>query len=486
MKKIKCLISPFVCILILLLFQTGFAQDLPDAKAERLQEVLDSIYQNDDTYFAGISAAVLIDNEGFWEGATGISSIDFPDSYITTDTLFHIYSVTKTFTAALILELMAEERLTLDNIVTDWISVDDYTNIDGKATIRQLLSHSSGYDDYVTNPYFLLAVYTDSTKLWTPEEVLKYAPEPLFNPGEDYSYSSTNYILLGLIAEAVTDSSIDVLFRTRFFDKLDLTRTFFPPDEDITGNVANPHEDPSELPSLEAYSSMLALFNIPDSLVDLSNHVSMKTVASAAWTTGAIVSTAEDIVHWGYALLEGDIISTAARDTLYNILTTNPILSSEYEDIASDAIGHDGAAAGFRASLTCIPSEGIYIVALINQGVSLISTDELHYIVKSLYNEVTEKTVSIMETKTMFSIKQIYPNPTTSGTKIEFSLQQKTDVILSIYNTQGVEVKQLINKTMDENTYSIEADLSNLPVGVYMLRLNTDLGNYAKKLIKTR
>ena len=203
-------------ISLVLTVNQSISQVLPADKVAELQSIIENYYADEELLLGGLSAALYIEGEGSWKGATGISTITDAESYINTDTRFHIYSITKTYTAALILELMAEGRLWLDETVADYIDVSENVNVTGNATIKQLITHSSGIADYVANQLFQLAVYSDQAKIWQPKELLNYVGQPQFTQGTGIAYSSTNYILLGMIAEIVTDSTAEQLFRTFF------------------------------------------------------------------------------------------------------------------------------------------------------------------------------------------------------------------------------------------------------------------------------
>ena len=118
------------------------------------------------------------------------------------DTHFRIASNTKTMTAAVIVQLAQEGKLSLDDPVSKYVpGVPNGDNI----TIAELLEMRSGLYNYTDAPELSASLDRDPTKVWTPDELLAiaFAHPPNFPPGTAYEYNNTNYALLGLIAEKV-------------------------------------------------------------------------------------------------------------------------------------------------------------------------------------------------------------------------------------------------------------------------------------------
>ncbi len=221
----------------------------------------------------GVSAAVIMPSHGTW---TGVSGVSHDTVEITSDMLFGIASITKNYTAPLILKLAEEGRLTLEDSLHEWLP--SYENIDSTITIRQLLNMTSGIYDYINdNSSFNYIIRSDLTRLWTPEEILTLlVGAPNFPPGTAFRYSSTNYILLGMIINEVTGSMISVEFRNRFLDPLDLNRTYLAGEETLIGETAHPWFESNG-----------------GTLQDWSFYYDTATF-STWWTAGAMYSTAED------------------------------------------------------------------------------------------------------------------------------------------------------------------------------------------------
>ena len=142
------------------------------------------------------------------------------------DQMLRVASVGKLYTAAVIHRLILDHRIDLDDRLADLVDaswIEGIANAD-RATVRQLLNHTSGIPDYYDDTWF---AGVDTVHLNTPERTLAHirgVPAD-FEPGTDHTYSNTNYQYLALIAEAVTGRSIAQLFQDDLFDPLELTGT---------------------------------------------------------------------------------------------------------------------------------------------------------------------------------------------------------------------------------------------------------------------
>lgn len=145
---------------------------------------------------------------------------------ITSDTLFAVGSITKTFTSAMILKLEAEHKLHIDDTIGQYFpEYPRWKNI----TIRQLLNMTSGIVNFTVNKQWLASFNNDFKVTWTNEMILNcaYQQKDLFPPGGGWYYSNTGYILLGQIIEKVTHQSLAKCFNSKIFKPLGLKHTFY-------------------------------------------------------------------------------------------------------------------------------------------------------------------------------------------------------------------------------------------------------------------
>jgi D-alanyl-D-alanine carboxypeptidase len=142
---------------------------------------------------------------------------------------FKIASLTKSYTATVVLQLVGEGKLRLDDSVEQ--RLPGLVPNGGKVTIRQLLNHTSGLFDYFELPKFLKPYLSgDFGYYWAPRQLVRMgvSHKPLFAPGRGYSYSNTNYVLAQLIVERVTGQSLGTELKRRIFQPLHLRDTIYP------------------------------------------------------------------------------------------------------------------------------------------------------------------------------------------------------------------------------------------------------------------
>jgi D-alanyl-D-alanine carboxypeptidase len=162
-------------------------------------------------------------------GTTELGVQSPPDA----DTHFRIASNTKTMTAAVILQLAQEGKLSLDDPVSEYVSgVPDGDNI----TVEELLKMRTGLYNYTNSQQMATSLDDDPTRDWAPQELLDiaFAQPANFAPDAQFEYSNTNYALLGLIIEKVDGKPLAAAFQDRLFGPLGMTNTELPPGATYT------------------------------------------------------------------------------------------------------------------------------------------------------------------------------------------------------------------------------------------------------------
>src|SRR6202035_2454375 len=164
-----------------------------------------------------VSIAIVERGQPAYAKAFGKASLD-PNRAADAHTRYAVGSVSKQFTVAAILLIAEQGKLSLDDKVSKYFP--DLTRAN-EITVRELLSHTSGYEDYAPQDYII----PEWIKPTTPEAVLdQWAKKPLdFNPGTRWQYSNTNYVLAGRIFEKATGQSLVPFLRTRIFQPLAMT-----------------------------------------------------------------------------------------------------------------------------------------------------------------------------------------------------------------------------------------------------------------------
>jgi D-alanyl-D-alanine carboxypeptidase len=320
----------------------------------------------DDVLQAGISqgltgVALAVDQDGkvLFDGVAGFANGEAQIPLAPTDR-FRIYSITKTFTAVLILQLVDEGVLSLDDTVTDWLDDPEVVRIPNvdRITIRRLLTHTSGVYDYFAedSPFWqdaYLGEDADWSRVWSPEELLAYADganhAPDFAPGEGVRYSNTGYILLGLIVEEATAQPFADRLRQQILDPLGLTDTFFAATEPVPGETVQGYH----------------LFG--GDLVNVS-----ATHLSAQWAEGGMVSTTRDLMRFGDALFGGELLAPASLEEMLTFIPSEMsgvawgMGVAQMHTAAGDLVGMKGDGPGFAARLFRLPERDLSLVLLTN------------------------------------------------------------------------------------------------------------------------
>lgn len=269
--------------------------------AQELQSILDRDVNL--LKVPGLQAFVRTPDGKTWSGASGTTDLARKD-LLRRDHVLRVGSVTKSFTAVIILKLVEEGRISLDEPVAKWFP--DLPSADA-ITIRHLLNHSSGIPEII--PKVLLKSIIPST-YWQSDELvgLIVEDEPQFTPGSGFAYSNSNYILLGLIAEEVSDKPITQLLHEQIIDPLNLEHTYFIPYETT----------PTQL--VTGFDRDLA--SIPGMLTISTGNTSW---ATSAFTSGAMASTAEDLGIFFERLFTGALLSPSTMEEMTTFIdASNP------------------------------------------------------------------------------------------------------------------------------------------------------------------
>src|SRR5580765_5833215 len=241
------------------------------------------------------------------------------------DTHFRIASNTKTMTAAVIVQLAQEGKLSLRDPVSKY--VPGVPNGD-KITIDELLKMRSGLSNYTDAPELAATVDGDPTKVWTTEEVLAiaFARPPNFSPGTAYEYNNTNYMLLGLIAEKVDGKPLDRAMQDRLFGPLGMHDTLLP--------VRTSNTIPAPYSHGYLYGSSLFVLTDKPYPPDIQAAARAGTLLptdytnlnpSFAYFPGGVISTANDLAIWIEALVTGRVFdATYQRRWLDSLQAKDP------------------------------------------------------------------------------------------------------------------------------------------------------------------
>jgi len=320
---------------------------------DSLQQVLDNNLVELELY--GIQAALRA-GDLYWQGESGFAD-SARETELKQNHIMRVGSVTKIFTAPLILKLAEEGEFDLDDRISDWFP--KYAQAE-QITIRQLLNHSSGIYNYTENLWLSLETALRPKKRWSPAEILEktYDKEFYFKPGEGHYYSNTNYLILGLIAEKSTGKTLSALYREYIFAPFELTNTYFVPYEGIPENLITGY-DRDVLPLGE--HEMTAAKN---------------AFATLGFSAGAIVSTASDLRKWIDILFGLDFLNKNSLKEMMDYLeVADPDMQNQIGyglglrvlKIEEQVLyGHTGTIPGFGAAVFYCPEKDYSLAVMSN------------------------------------------------------------------------------------------------------------------------
>jgi D-alanyl-D-alanine carboxypeptidase len=294
-----------------------------------------------------VMAVRLADGTVLW-GTSGYTSPSGKERW-NANTASQISSVTKTFTAVVVMQLIEEGKLSLDDTVVTWFP--EQPNGD-KITVRMLLSHTSGLANYTTTFGTDLEKWT---RAWTPEDLIAEANKagPVGEPGSSAAhYSNTNYIMLGLVIEKVTGNSWAHEVESRIIKPLGLKDTTFVKEGMWNGGVVLGY-----IKNSDGYLSLLELPLLP--------HV------STAWAAGGMVSTASDLMTFASALFDGKLVSRETLAIMAQSMGTEGerawALGGGVTEVAGrKGFGMGGDTTGYHAFFIGILDSKLVVTALVN------------------------------------------------------------------------------------------------------------------------
>lgn len=263
-----------------------------------------------------------------------------------TTSLWRVGSVTKTYVSAVILTLVRDKKVALEDPLSKW--VPGVPKTDG-VTVKMLMNHTSGIFNYTETREFA----ADPKKKWTPRAIvdLATANDPYFAPGKSFHYSNTNYVLLGMIAEAAGGAKISALIRARALEPAGLKETFLDGEETLVGTLAT------------GFSKT-------------GKDVTLKNDMSGPWAAGAMAASGKDLCDWvatlyGERKVLGDAeIELLAKDAVVLGLTQEKYglgVQLTNGGKAGPGWGHGGAIDGFYTSATWYPDKRTAVCAVVNQ-----------------------------------------------------------------------------------------------------------------------
>jgi D-alanyl-D-alanine carboxypeptidase len=310
MKKVSLKVLVIVVIAGLLLPSLNCSKSSSNDLNLELEQSVSELVEKDKSIENCVLAVTKGDGSHSWAGAAGIADQD-GQVPMTKDTPIYTASITKLYTATVIMKLYEDGALSLDDPMSKYLPADlirginvyegkDYSN---EITIEQLLSQTSGIADYYEEKgedgksvFEILVADPDSP--WTVDGAIARTRDelkPHFAPGTGAFYSDTNFLLLGKIIENVTQKPLQTVYEDYIFRPLGLTHTWLV-------NLSQPQ----------------VASGAPADIFYKGKNITKMRLNGADWADGGIISTVEDMLTFLKALNEGKIIDKDTLQLMHN------------------------------------------------------------------------------------------------------------------------------------------------------------------------
>jgi len=289
-------------------------------------------------------AAVLVQQNGtvLFSRGYGLASLELRVP-VKADTVFHVASVSKQFTAAAILRLAEQGKLDIAAPVSRYLA--DTPPAWAGITIEHLLTHTSGIDNLFNDPRFRQRVRED----FTPSQLLAYAAksELIAAPGARHQYASVNYSILGMVVAKLSGMPYDSYVSEQFLKPLGMTHTHFDEEHGVIAGQAAPYEE----------GPIPAHFISP----------------SIGYAAGSFFSSNADMALWSEALAAGKVLSKTSVAAMNTAFKTTDGRDTHYgygmrvhHSLGQTYLQSNGDIFGFHSETVRLPQAGVFVSIMHN------------------------------------------------------------------------------------------------------------------------
>ncbi len=369
-------------LLLLALCFTVLSQN----KTEQIDELVRKYFELEQ-----INGSILVADNGKVIYSKGVGYADIENKVENRpDTKFRLASVTKQFTATLIMQLVEKGKISLDGKLSDYLPYYR-KDVGEKITIHQILNHTSGLTNYTDNTGFMQNEVKN--KVVPRDFILKYCSGDLvFEPGTKWAYSNSGYFILGAVIEEVTGKTYEQVLHENILDPLGMS------------NSGYEHSD-------KAYENKASGYSNSFTGVQPARYIDM----SVPYSAGSMYSTVEDMYKWDQALYTEKLLTKESLDKMFTPGLNNygcgwGIADAPLEEKKVKVIAHSGGIFGFNTLIVRFP-EDKHLIVILNNFDGAVSTNDLakgiRYIlyglqppapkkslVKALYRLISEKGIT--------------------------------------------------------------------------------------------
>ena len=329
---------------ILIIFCTLFAQQvIAQTLTDKFDAMMIETFKENEP---GAVALIIKEDKVLYRKAFGLANLELGVK-MKPENVFRIGSITKQFTAVAILKLRDEGKLKLDDKITEYVK--DYPMHGHQITIQHLLTHTSGIKNYNSISEWDGEI---QKKDFTPKEFINYFKnQPMdFQPGEEWRYNNSGYVILGHIIEVVSEMTYEEYIEKTFFAPLKMTNSDYGSPSRIIKDRANGYDK-------------------KENVFRNSDYISM----SQPYAAGGLLSTVDDLYKWNSALMSEKVILKASREEAHSTYRLNNGKKTGYgygwmlgNIQGSPMIYHSGGINGFLTYSIFLPEEQLFVAMFSN------------------------------------------------------------------------------------------------------------------------
>ena len=334
------------------------AEDLQGLRA-KVQAKLDELHRNAE--FPGATVGFILADGRFVAVSTGLADVENKTPLQPTDKML-AGSIGKTYFAAVVMQLVQEGKLRLDEKIEKWFGRDPWFARLPNAreiTVKMLMNHTSGLAEYYELKGFMDTLRSKPDLAFKPEILVECVldSKPLFAAGQGWSYADTNYILVGMIVERITNKSLYGEVEKRILKPLKLTRTIPSNRRTLPGVITG-------------YSMPNSPFGFEGRVIKDGKFI---INPQFEWAGGGFASTAEELARWAKALYEGRVFKPAMLAQMLEAVPAKTGRGDKYglgvqvrQSNWGASYGHGGWFPGYLSEMEYFPEHKVAIAIQVN------------------------------------------------------------------------------------------------------------------------
>ena len=357
MKPILKLLITFLVLIIVSCTNKDSDLIIADAFPDSLKVKIDEAIQQSliETNAPGVTVGIWIDDLGSYSTSAGISNI-MNNALMETNMHFRVGSITKTFTAIAVLQLVDDNLISLDEPIQSYLPEKNIPRGD-EITVRMLGNMTSGLFSYTFDSIFQLEYFGNPNKEWLPDSLLAraFSHPNLFDPGTDFYYCNTNTVILGLLLEKMTNKTVAQVFEDRIFKPLSLNNTTWP----WGSFLPQPYSHGYTMQTLDGLMADATYWN-----------------PSWSFTAGQLISNIDDLKIHIESISTGSLISEEMYEEQRQWIVI-PSKGSYGFGIAemNGWLGHTGSIPGYNTIMYKNKEQGVTIVLNVNSDIHTVNGD---------------------------------------------------------------------------------------------------------------